>query len=228
MLGRDDAAVLVRDASSFTGGAGAADSSAASAPKGPSGPIESSRLSSVVDWARLPYRRGVRDLEGAGFALVAVAGEEGSWDVVGGDACSERRSAYPWPPHIYRGRTHPFGHRLPPWLGYDSSASARGHLQRKVNHNSTPRLRILYASALPSHGDPSSSIPFHGLSVVLMRSIAPAEFGLSQCCHPAARSARTSAVRTVQPTSSLVHPFNPRLITGRFAGEENCSFLRCS
>lgn len=27
-----------------------------------------SRLSRVVDWARLPYRRGVRDLDGAGLA----------------------------------------------------------------------------------------------------------------------------------------------------------------
>lgn len=27
-----------------------------------------SRLSRVVDWVRLPYRRGVRDLEGAGLA----------------------------------------------------------------------------------------------------------------------------------------------------------------
>ena len=38
---------------------------AASIPNGPRGPIESSRLSSVVDCARLPWRREGRVLEGA-------------------------------------------------------------------------------------------------------------------------------------------------------------------
>ena len=69
----------VREASSFTGGAGADVSSAgASNPSGPRGPMESSRLSRVVDCARLPYRRGVRDFEGAGLMPLLDAGDEGS------------------------------------------------------------------------------------------------------------------------------------------------------
>ena len=68
--------------SSFTGGAGTGGSSAGAAlsmPSGPRGPMESSRVSRVVDCARLPYRRGARDFEGAGLAPLLEAGEEGSW-----------------------------------------------------------------------------------------------------------------------------------------------------
>ena len=78
---------LAREASSFTGGAGAsaAGVSTASTPNGPSGPIESSSVSSVVDCVRLPYRRGARDLEVAGLTdkllsllLVGAGGGEES------------------------------------------------------------------------------------------------------------------------------------------------------
>jgi hypothetical protein len=58
----------VLEASSFTGGVGAAGSSTGSAPSGPRGPAESSRLSRVVDCVILTWRRGPRDLEGAGLA----------------------------------------------------------------------------------------------------------------------------------------------------------------
>jgi hypothetical protein len=79
--GREDVVgCRVLEGRPFTGGAGATGSSAAGAsiPSGPSGPMESSRLSSVVDWARLPYRRGARDFDGAGLEAVLDAGDEGS------------------------------------------------------------------------------------------------------------------------------------------------------
>ena len=85
LCGRDGA--LVRDASSFTGGAGASTAgvSTASTPRGPSGPMESSSISSVVDCVRLPYRRGARDLDMAGLTerllsleLVGAGGGEES------------------------------------------------------------------------------------------------------------------------------------------------------
>ena len=77
--GRDDAVpCLVRVGSALTGGAGAGTSATgASIPKGPSGPIESSRLSSVVDWARLTCRRGALDFEGASLPPVLDVGEDG-------------------------------------------------------------------------------------------------------------------------------------------------------
>lgn len=93
---RAEAAVLGREVvvdclalvgSSFTGGAGAMGSSTGSTPSGPKGPMESSRLSRVVDWARLPYRRGVRDLEAAGLTpvLEEEVGRAGDWvDVFSG------------------------------------------------------------------------------------------------------------------------------------------------
>lgn len=81
----------VREASSFTGGAGAAGSSGASMPNGPSGPMESSRLSRVVDCARLPCRRCGRVFESAGLAAVLDAGEAGS--CVGLDVCSSSSAA---------------------------------------------------------------------------------------------------------------------------------------
>ncbi len=72
-----DCLVLVGNA--LVGGAGAGSSAAgASSPSGPRGPIESSRLSRVVDCARLPYRRGVRDLEAAGRERVLDVDDVGS------------------------------------------------------------------------------------------------------------------------------------------------------
>jgi len=73
-----------REASSLTGGAGAEGSSGASAPNGPSGPMESSSDSRVVDCARLPCRRGVRDLEGASFTPLLERGEGVSNEVLAG------------------------------------------------------------------------------------------------------------------------------------------------
>ena len=90
--GLDVVECRVREGSSFTGGAGAAGSSVLSIPNGPSGPMESSRLSRVVDWARLPYRRGVRDLEGAALAPLLDIGDEGSCSDLEGACCSARRS----------------------------------------------------------------------------------------------------------------------------------------
>lgn len=97
VAGRDDAVpCLVLVGSALTGGAGGGSSSTgASTPSGPKGPIESSRLSRVVDCARLPCRRGARVFEGAGRGEVVDAGEEGSWigfEGVESTACLVRSS----------------------------------------------------------------------------------------------------------------------------------------
>lgn len=65
---------LVLEASSFTGGVGALGSSVGSIPKGPNGPIESSRLSRVVDCVRLAWPRPRRALLGAGLTPAAMLG----------------------------------------------------------------------------------------------------------------------------------------------------------
>jgi hypothetical protein len=89
---------LTREGSSFTGGAGVGSSAAAvSIPSGPRGPMESSRLSRVVDWARLAWRREGRVFDGASLMPDAMedVGEEGAsapadWEVEG---CSVLLSA---------------------------------------------------------------------------------------------------------------------------------------
>jgi hypothetical protein len=70
---------LVLEGSSFTGGAGMGSSSAgASMPSGPRGPMESSRVSRVVDCVRLAWRREGRVFEGASLmpGVVEDVGDE--------------------------------------------------------------------------------------------------------------------------------------------------------
>ena len=104
MLGLEVVGCLVLEASSFCGGIGAACSSTGSAPSGPKGPVASSRLSRVVDWARLtPFRRGVRDLTGAGFAPAADAGDNElsvGFEGVAGSVVGCKLSAHPLPSMI--------------------------------------------------------------------------------------------------------------------------------
>ena len=180
MLGLDavPAGCRVRDASSFAGGAGAGTSSAAaSIPSGPRGPMESSRLSRVVDCARLPCRRIVRDFEGAGLAPVLEAGEEGSCVGFEEDDCSALSlsnllhalklfQGY----CTYRETVYLLPHLLP-WLSYGLNAIVKGHLQRSLI---SPYPSLAQTSMdIPSHGDPPSSIALHGLVLV---SILPVIF----------------------------------------------------
>ena len=169
MLGREAVGCLVRDASSFTGGAGAAGESVASMPSGPSGPMESlSRLSSVVDCARLPYRRGVRDLVAAGFAPVLEVGEDGSWVVLEDDCWSAPSLAIPFTNTIYKNVRYAYltdaysPHQCLHWGDCDSSVSARAHLRSSI---SLPLLSCNSDEDGPSHGEPPSSIALHGLPV---------------------------------------------------------------
>ena len=87
-----------REGGSFTGGVGVGSSVAGvSSPSGPRGPMESSRVSRVVDWARLAWRREGRVFEGASLMPDAMedVGEAGcsavaDWEVEG---CSVLLSA---------------------------------------------------------------------------------------------------------------------------------------
>jgi hypothetical protein len=85
---------LARVGSAFIGGAGAEGSSAAgvSKPSGPKGPIESSRLSSVVDCARLTCRLLGRVLDARGREDMLDVGDVGS-SAGFEDGCSNYPSA---------------------------------------------------------------------------------------------------------------------------------------
>jgi hypothetical protein len=128
----------VLEASSFTGGVGATGSSTGSAPSGPRGPAESSRLSRVVDCVILTWRRGPRDLEGAGLAETGDVALLVSGTVASGrEGCSTLSvSTLAMLSHGIR-RVYQLLVRclLLPWQGCGSSRIAKGRLGLEVSLN---------------------------------------------------------------------------------------------
>ena len=90
--------------------------------------------SSVVDCARLPYRRGPRVLEGVGFtAMLAEAGDEASSDFGNVSLATLPLDRLSLVLDMYNLQAHLFAHLRQPWLDCGSNPSVKGHLEAIVS-----------------------------------------------------------------------------------------------